>query len=237
MSLHKIIKSLKFYFSVTSKKRYEKYLKKCGVKIGVGCEFYGLPDITIDTTRPSLVEIGNNVIFTKGVIILTHGYDWAVIREKYGDFLGYAQPVKIKDNVFLGMRTIVLPGVVIAENCIIAAGSVVTKSTEADSIYAGIPAKRIMGIEEYYYKRKKAQVEEAINYGRSIVSNLNRNPEPTDFREFFQLFLERDEDKFLGIPVKMQTKTKFNEFMQSEPTFASFDDFLTEVLRKDNNKE
>ena len=41
------------------------------------------------------------------------------------------------------MRAIILPGVTIAEGCVIAAGAVVNKSTEPDGLYAGVPARRV----------------------------------------------------------------------------------------------
>jgi acetyltransferase-like isoleucine patch superfamily enzyme len=49
-------------------------------------------------------------------------------------------PVKIGDNVWIGMNAIVLKGVTIGNNSVIAAGSVVTKSVEPDTVVAGNPA-------------------------------------------------------------------------------------------------
>lgn len=225
----KFLRLLNRLLAQSSSKRFITFLRRKGVTIGEGCEFYGLPDIVIDTTRPSLIEIGNNVIFTKGVILLTHGYDWAVLREYYGEVFGYAQPIKIKNNVFLGIRSIIMPGVIINENCIIATGSIVTKSTEPNSVYAGTPARKIMSIEEYYNKRKRAQIEEAGVYAKSIISNLHRKPVVSDFREFFHLFLPRNPSQFGGIPVKLQTKNHYNNFMISKPEFNDFEDFLNNV--------
>ncbi|PWK20922.1 gamma carbonic anhydrase family protein [Xanthomarina spongicola] len=56
----------------------------------------------------------------------------------------------IKDNVLIGMGSIVMDDCVIESNSIIAAGAVVTKNTrvEAGSIYAGIPAKKVKDISE-----------------------------------------------------------------------------------------
>jgi len=51
------------------------------------------------------------------------------------------KPVIIKDNVWLGMNVIVLKGVTIGENSIVAAGSVVTKSIPSNCIAGGNPAK------------------------------------------------------------------------------------------------
>jgi acetyltransferase-like isoleucine patch superfamily enzyme len=50
------------------------------------------------------------------------------------------RPVKISDNVWIGMNAIILKGVTIGENSVVAAGAVVTKSVPANTIVAGNPA-------------------------------------------------------------------------------------------------
>lgn len=50
-------------------------------------------------------------------------------------------PIHIGARAFVGARALILPGVSIGENCIVGAGSVVTRSTEADSIVVGNPAR------------------------------------------------------------------------------------------------
>ena len=54
-----------------------------------------------------------------------------------------ARPVVLCDNVFIGAHSIILKGVTIGENSIVAAGSVVTKSIPANPIWGGNPAKKI----------------------------------------------------------------------------------------------
>ena len=49
-------------------------------------------------------------------------------------------PVKIADNVWIGMNAVILKGVTIGENCVVAAGSVVTKGVEPNTVVAGNPA-------------------------------------------------------------------------------------------------
>ena len=50
------------------------------------------------------------------------------------------RPVKIADNVWIGMNAIILKGVTIGENSVVAAGAVVVKSVPANTIVAGNPA-------------------------------------------------------------------------------------------------
>lgn len=49
-------------------------------------------------------------------------------------------PVKICDNVWIGMNAVILKGVAIGDNSVVAAGAVVTKSVPANTIVAGNPA-------------------------------------------------------------------------------------------------
>jgi acetyltransferase-like isoleucine patch superfamily enzyme len=49
-------------------------------------------------------------------------------------------PVIIRDNVWIGMNATILKGVTIGENSVVAAGSVVTKSVEPNTVVAGNPA-------------------------------------------------------------------------------------------------
>ena len=49
-------------------------------------------------------------------------------------------PVIIGDNVWVGARSVILPGVIVGNNVVIAAGSVVTKDVPDNSLVAGVPA-------------------------------------------------------------------------------------------------
>lgn len=86
-------------WSFRSTSSYLAHLRKTGMRIGEGTEVFArTTDILIDTTRPWLIEIGRNVQLTAGVKILTHGYDWAVLKAKYGDIYGSAGKVTIGDD-------------------------------------------------------------------------------------------------------------------------------------------
>src|SRR5690554_2796842 len=97
---------------------YVNYLRKKGVTIGEGTKFFGSRS-TIDITRPVLVEIGCNCMIGGNTTILTHGFDWSVLREKYGEVLGSSGKVVIEDNVFIGINTIILKGVRIGRDSIV----------------------------------------------------------------------------------------------------------------------
>lgn len=51
--------------------------------------------------------------------------------------------IYIGNNVWIGSNAIILPGVKIGDNCVIAAGAVVTKDVPRNKIYGGVPAKEI----------------------------------------------------------------------------------------------
>lgn len=54
--------------------------------------------------------------------------------------------IHIKRNVWIGAAATILPGVTIGENSVVAAGAVVRKDVEANTIVAGVPAKVIKNI-------------------------------------------------------------------------------------------
>ena len=58
-------------------------------------------------------------------------------------------PIKLKDNCWIGSGSIILPGVELGEHVIVAAGSVVTKSFPSNSIIGGVPAKLISSVDAY----------------------------------------------------------------------------------------
>ncbi|ARG97006.1 CatB-related O-acetyltransferase [Legionella micdadei] len=95
--------------------------------------------------------IGDYVCIAAEAIIMlggnhNHRMDWFCLYP-FADY--YAQSYEgrgdtvIKDGVWLGMRSIIMPGVTIGEGAIVAANSVVTKDVEPYSIVAGSPAKLV----------------------------------------------------------------------------------------------
>lgn len=87
------------------------------------------------------VKIGNDVMMGPEVVILSldHSYFKTSIPMRCQG-LRQDRPVLIEDDVWIGTRVIILPGIKIGRGSIVAAGSVVTKNIEAYSIVAGNPA-------------------------------------------------------------------------------------------------
>ena len=130
-----------------------KYAKSLGVTVGDNCKFYR--NITWGS-EPYLVEIGNNVRITEGASFITHdGGVWVLrnLKKKDNDInIDVFKRIKVGNNVHIGWNAIVMGGVTIGNNVVIGAGAVVTKDVLDNSVVAGVPAKKIETIEEYYKK-------------------------------------------------------------------------------------
>lgn len=84
------------------------------------------------------LTIGSHVDIASDVMIYNAHHD---INDKY--FSPVIKPVTIDDYVFIGPRAVILPGVHIKKGAVVAAGAVVTKDVETESIVGGVPAKEI----------------------------------------------------------------------------------------------
>lgn len=142
------------------------YARYIGVKVGNNCRFVDNPSWG---TEPYLISIGNHVLISSQVTFVNHDGSTFVFREtepykgtyKFG-------PIKIGDNCFIGLRSILLPNVSVGSDCIIVAGSVVTKSVPSGEVWGGVPARYIMKTEDY----AKKCYENRLPYdAERIVSN------------------------------------------------------------------
>ena len=134
----------------------ENYLKKMGAKVGKGCHIRACK---IDAKEGYLIEIGNYVRISQNVDFFTHGGVYG-LRLKYNDpnfdFFG---KIKIGDRTFIGEGSKIMAGVEIGKDCIIGAGSIVTKSVPDGSVVGGNPAVYICKTEDFYYKMKKYDLQ------------------------------------------------------------------------------
>ncbi|VVB95966.1 2,3,4,5-tetrahydropyridine-2,6-dicarboxylate N-acetyltransferase [uncultured archaeon] len=88
--------------------------------------------------------IGNNVMMGKDVIIITRNHEFKDVNIPMNcqGFKDY-ESVVIGDDVWIGTRVILLPGVYIGKGAILSAGAVVTGDVEPYSIVGGVPARFI----------------------------------------------------------------------------------------------
>lgn len=221
-----LIRKLERRWAHTRSDRYIAWLRKSGMKIGNNVVFHQMNNIYVDTTRPCLVTIGNDVHFTQGLTILTHGYDWVVLLNLYGDMLASSGPVTLGNNIFIGFNVTLLKGVSVGDNCIIGANSVVKHDIPAGSVAVGNPARVVCTIEEYYEKRKSQQLKESAAYIQKIRENLGREPVVGDFWEEFPMFVDGQGDE-LGLPVQRQYGPYYTQFKQKHRApYPSFDAFI-----------
>ncbi|WP_371375323.1 DapH/DapD/GlmU-related protein [Thalassotalea aquiviva] len=124
------------------------YATRLGVKVGKRGRIY----ITDWGTEPYLITIGDDVTITQGVRLLTHDGSTELVKNLNGDRYYRYGKIVIGNNVFIGMNSIILPGISIGDNVIVGTGSVVTKDLDSNSVYAGNPAKKITEITTYSEK-------------------------------------------------------------------------------------
>ena len=103
--------------------------------VNVGCLF--------DASAPITVESG--VFFGPRVTVITSSHGIGPPHRRAGT--NEAHPVVIGEGAWIGAGAIILPGAHIAPGCIVAAGAVVTRVTERNGVYAGVPARRVRNLE------------------------------------------------------------------------------------------
>lgn len=119
---------------------YSKYLKKWGGLHAVGDHCSINPGVIF--TDPAYVSIGSNVHMANCSLI-GHDGSIAMLNRAIGAKLDSVGKIVIKDNVFIGHGAIVLPGVTIGPNAIVAAGAVVARDVMPGDIVGGVPARPI----------------------------------------------------------------------------------------------
>lgn len=91
------------------------------------------------------VTLGSHILMGPDVVIMGVTHDISDVTKPMIDPSNPSleDPVVIGDNVWIGTRVIILPGVKIGSNSIVGAGAVVTKEFGPNSIIGGVPAKFI----------------------------------------------------------------------------------------------
>lgn len=159
MSLFSLLKNyfIKYRYNKTDERKRE-WLRSLGARIGDGTRFVGNANLG---SEPYLVQIGKNCLVSSNVLFSTHDGSVKVLNGAgyfNGENMDKIARIKVGDNCFLGNGCRLMGGVIIGDNVIIGAGSVVTKNIPSNTVAAGMPAKVICTIDEFYEKNKERGV-------------------------------------------------------------------------------
>ncbi|TCW47305.1 maltose O-acetyltransferase [Phytobacter diazotrophicus] len=113
-----------------------------GYNIFLGKDFYANFDCVMLDVCP--IHIGDNCMLAPGVHIYTATHPLEANARNSG--LEYGKPVRIGNNVWIGGRAVINPGVTIGDNAVIASGAVVVKDVPPNMVVGGNPARVIKAI-------------------------------------------------------------------------------------------
>lgn len=166
-------------------KKLFKQMKSFGVNVYIcnGCEISSLHNLEIGDN----IWIGKSLIRSEGGIkicsgtIISHGVEiWSQNHNYESDdlltipydkrFVG--KFVTICENVWIGSRVIILPGVTIGEGAVIGAGAVVTKDVPHCAVVGGNPARilKYRNQEQYYKLKNESKIYLKLNYNYDVSS-------------------------------------------------------------------
>ena len=220
---------------------YIEYLKSKGAIIGSDVIFLSPNKKPVDEGRIKNFFCGNNVVFCDGVKIIMHDYSWENLRKSHNEILpNWGGKVKIGNNVFIGVNTIILKDCKIGDNVIIGAGSVVQKSVPDNCVCAGNPCRIICTMDEYYKKRKNSLINEAVLMYKEIKKNKGDIPTVEEMAWFSYLFLSIQERKVYFQKLKAigdNREQVYNAFISGKQLFENYEEFVIFAEKSEHNYE
>ncbi|MCH7889798.1 MAG: hypothetical protein IIA00_11065 [Proteobacteria bacterium] len=111
-----------------------------GVKMGKGC--FIDPSAIVETAYPENITLGDDVRITARVVIMTHIKAPHYLRNT-GIMPAVVKPVVLKDQCFIGVNSVIMPGVTVGKAAVVASGSVVVSNVSPYTMVAGNPAKLV----------------------------------------------------------------------------------------------
>jgi len=129
----------------------ELWIEDDGGKIIVGCRTT-IQGGHIAATEGESITIGEDCMFSNKIEI-RNGDSHAIFSKDSNQRINANKPVKIGTHVWLGTDVKVLKKVTIGDGAIISTGAIVTGSVEPNTIYAGVPAKKVK--DNIYWERER----------------------------------------------------------------------------------
>ncbi len=174
----------------SEQKKRQSLLKEMFGSIGKGCyieppfhanwggkncyfEDYVYANFNLTLVDDGNIYVGEKTMFGPNVCVATANHPINVeLREK---MLQYNKDVHIGRCVWIGANTVIVPGVTIGDNCVIGAGSVVTKDIPANVVAFGNPCKVVREIgekdEEFFFKNEKIDWENLREF-QSVMGHV-----------------------------------------------------------------
>ncbi len=111
-----------------------------GVKMGRDC--FIDPTAIVETAYPENITMGDDVRVTAGCLIMTHIKAPNYLRDT-GIMPAVVKPVVLEDHSFIGVNSVIMPGVTVGRASVVASGSVVVTNVPPFTMVGGNPAKVI----------------------------------------------------------------------------------------------
>lgn len=144
---------LLFLTKISSRARTN-FIRKHQMFAGIGKNVLWQPHMFPMDSK--LIRLHNNIVVANNVSFITHDAIYDVLNHMdMGEFKQHLDCIEVMDNVFIGYGAILMPGIRIGPNAIVAAGSVVTKDVPVGVVVGGNPAKVIGKFSDVVAKQKK----------------------------------------------------------------------------------
>lgn len=157
--------------SIPSRSHTLKELKRNGLKVGKDVVID--PRAGIDRNFCFLISIGDHSVIAANAVLLAHDASISFYNGGYGRM----GRIDIKENCIISMGSIVMPGVTIGPNVLVAAGSVVNKDIPPNSCVAGVPARFYMKFDEMIERQKEMIKQGKVYEAKDVLFSGPIDPE------------------------------------------------------------
>jgi len=143
---------------------FVKKLRKQGVKVGKNVQIVDKRNFLYEPWCANLIEIQDDAIISAGVRLVSHDSSYANIA---GDLPTRYGKITIEKNAYIGVNSIILPGITVGAGSLIGAGSVVNQDIPPNSVAVGNPVKIVSTVDEgvkKYMKRYENNTDPRIHY-------------------------------------------------------------------------